>query len=745
MKKFFKTTIIVIVTLITLFFASLEFAPIFVKDYVVDHSEEIIGRKISIGNIDLNPFTFTANVDSFTLFEKDGKNPFIAFEKFRINLDPTKIISKTAAVSEIYMKGLYAQIFQHKDSFNFTDILDFLAKKDSIKTKQTQEALTNPEDSSSIVNAAEMAKKFPFNISVKNIIFEKGNIVYQDTKVGSKFQLQDFSINIPAVYLSNQSTNVGASFKFVDGGDLNVNITANAATNDFQLEIDLKDFDLACGKPYINEFINYKDFKGLLSTHLNIDGNFNKILSSNVRGKVSLNDVELTELSSKKIGVKHIDASIGQVNLEENKFHIQSVVVDGAYAHLDLYKGGKTNIDELLKISSSPKKDSIKTEKKEEKPLNAIIDNLLVQHTSVTANDLSIIKPFHYTVSAVTVKGTSINFNNPCTIDISAEFPEGGSVNVKYNGTLKNPGTMDAYISIKNLALKHFTPYSLHYTGYPLAAGTMAFASENKMKDFNIESQNIIDIYNIDVLDKDDSINPEFTVPMKVGLYILKDKDDKIQFDVPVSGNVKDPEFSYIKIIWKTIMNLLLKVAISPLKIVGNLATTGANAIGFNLGGNDEIYVDVTSTSFTSEQYAKAIKMMEIIVKDPKLELTFTQFYNPQKAVKEYKQHKLKSEFYKKTNGKTTLTELDERAILEISDSDETFKTFADSISANLDVKSMKKELLVFANKRNDELIKVLLQQKGITRKNVKVITAPVGTLNDYSGQAMYKITINVQ
>ena len=72
----------------------------------------------------------------------------------------------------------------------------------------------------------------------------------------------------------------------------------------------------------------------------------------------------------------------------------------------------------------------------------------------------------------------------------------------------------------------------------------MAFASENKMSGWNIESKNTIDIYNIDVGDKDGNTDPEYMVPMKVGLYILKDKDDKIQFDVPVKGNVKDPEFA---------------------------------------------------------------------------------------------------------------------------------------------------------------------------------------------------------
>ena len=439
---------------------------------------------------------------------------------------------------------------------------------------------------------------------------------------------------------------------------------------------------------------------------------------------------------------------------------MDSVIVDAAYAHLDLYKDGKTNIDVLLAPlmkKSAPAADSATAESAAEpekaqeepapkaKPMDARIGKLLVRNTKVSANDLTIKKPFNYTVSAITVNGSNINFNTPCTVNVSAAFPEGGSVSVKYKGALSDIGTMDAYISVKNLALKHFSNYSVHYTGYPLSAGTMAFASENKIKDFNLDSKNTIDIYNIDVGDKDDSVDPEYMVPMKVGLYILKDKDDKIQFDVPVQGNMKDPEFSVLKIVWKTVMNLIIKVALSPLKIVGNVASAGAGVVGFDLGKNDEVVIDPMSATFTSEQYAKASKMTEVLAKDPKLKLIFTQYYNPKKAANDHKQHKLKTEFYKQTQGKETLTELDERAILEIKDSDDAFKAYAKEHAANIDMKAFKKELADLAAKRNDDLLKVLQQQKGVTKKNLKVITAPTGELVSHKGKAMYKVTIDVQ
>lgn len=780
MKKALKITGIVIAALLILVIAALKFAPGIVRGYIVNNSEELIGRKVAIESISLDPFSFTLSIDSLAVFEKDGETPFVSFEMFRVNVDPFDMFMGTASVSEIYLKGLYARVLQHEDRFNFTDIIEFLAKGDSTALDSTAgvaaidsataKADTASVDSAGMVNAAEIAEGLPFNISVKNIVFEKGNIIYQDTKIGSKIHLQDFSLNIPAVYLSNKQTDVGLSLKFADGGDLNVKVEANAATNDFKLDVNLKDFALACGKPYLNDFINYKDFAGTLSVAVNMAGNLNDILSSDIKGTVSLDGVVLTETSGRTLGVNHVGVGIGKANINENNYVVDSVVVDGAFAHLDLYKNGKTNIDVLLKKGSADEPDSAQlaadqqlvlgdapdstaaTEVKEEpapaeksKPLKAKINKLLLQNTKVSATDHSITRPFNYTVSGITVLGSNINYDTPCSINVKAAFPDGGSLNVKYKGALSNIGTMDAYVSVKNLALKHFSNYSHHYTGYPLSAGTLAFASENKIKNFELDSKNTIDIYNIDVADKDPNSNPEFMVPMKVGLYILKDKDDKIQFDIPVHGNLKDPQFSVGKIIWKTVMNLLIKVALSPLKIVGNLASTGAGAIGLDLGKNDEIIIDATAKTFTSEQYAKASKMTEALSKDKNLKLVFTQLYNVRKTTEAYRTVKLKTEYYKKTHGKEKLTELDERAIAEMSDSGEGFVAYVKENGDKLDVKALRKELSTLAEGRNQDLLKVLSQQSGVTKKNIKVITAPANQLSSHRGKAMYKVSVDVQ
>ena len=357
MKKRY-IALIVLAALIVIVFAALKVAPGIAKNYIVNHSEEIIGRKMKIENVEFSPFSFTVTVDDFAIYEPDGTTPFVAFEKFRINVNPTHLIKKEISVSEIYLKGLYTRVAQKGDKFNFSDILDkFAADSTADSTTAKEEAAkTAPAIDSAQALNLDPNEMIGFSVAVENITLEKGNIIYEDLKVGSKIHTQDFSVAIPAVYFSNKDTDIGVNLKFANGGDLGVKVQFNMKTQDFGVNVTLNKLALSVAKPYLNDFIKYKDFEGSLGANLNVAGNVNNVLSSNVSGTVSVDGIKLTETSGKTLGVSHVGVGIAKANLNEMDFRVDSVIVNGAFAHLDLFKNGKTNIDVLLEPLSKPAK-----------------------------------------------------------------------------------------------------------------------------------------------------------------------------------------------------------------------------------------------------------------------------------------------------------------------------------------------------------------------------------------------------
>jgi hypothetical protein len=55
-----------------------------------------------------------------------------------------------------------------------------------------------------------------------------------------------------------------------------------------------------------------------------------------------------------------------------------------------------------------------------------------------------------------------------------------------------------------------------------------------------------------------------YDLPIKLALFILKDRHGVINLDVPVRGDLNDPQLKLGKIIWNTFKNLIIKIATYP-------------------------------------------------------------------------------------------------------------------------------------------------------------------------------------
>ena len=59
--------------------------------------------------------------------------------------------------------------------------------------------------------------------------------------------------------------------------------------------------------------------------------------------------------------------------------------------------------------------------------------------------------------------------------------------------------------------------------------------------------------------------------PVSLGVSLLKDSSGKIDINLPVSGAVDAPEFSFGGLVAQTIGNVLVKVVTAPVRAIGNL------------------------------------------------------------------------------------------------------------------------------------------------------------------------------
>jgi len=58
-------------------------------------------------------------------------------------------------------------------------------------------------------------------------------------------------------------------------------------------------------------------------------------------------------------------------------------------------------------------------------------------------------------------------------------------------------------------------------------------------------------------------------VPVKLGLALLRDRHGVIDLDVPVRGDLAEPDFRLGRVIWHAVLNVFAKIATSPFTLIG--------------------------------------------------------------------------------------------------------------------------------------------------------------------------------
>lgn len=299
-------------------------------------------------------------------------------------------------------------------------------------------------------------------------------------------------------------------------------------------------------------------------------------------------------------------------------------------------------------------------------------------------------------------------------------------------------------------------PYSLEYFARPLSNGNLSFTSQNIITNYNLKGTNKLDIYKCEVGEKNQTVSAEYgNVPLKLGLYVLKDRKDKIVLDLPVKGNVNSPEFSYKKLIFKTLINLLVKVATSPISLV-------AEQLGFDPEALSSIPLEPFEREFTSEQFDKFKQLSEISMAKLELALTLTQHTNYDKSIEELSLINLKIAYYMQNNPATQekgLDLIDLSQVKEISAKDESFIAFSNSLMLQKGLETQKtitetalilfkdeaeKQLISLMQERDNKLLEHFIQVLKLDASKIKIQSLPLEEIKAQSSKNQYNVGLEV-
>jgi hypothetical protein len=154
---------------------------------------------------------------------------------------------------------------------------------------------------------------------------------------------------------------------------------------------------------------------------------------------------------------------------------------------------------------------------------------------------------------------------------------------------LVKPIELDVTAKMRDLDLAPLSPYAVRYAGHGIERGKMSMDVNYKVApDGQLTATNKLVLNQLQF--GDEVAGAPASLPVKLAVALLADRNGVIDVDLPLSGSLNDPQFSVGPLIWKAVVNLIVKAVTAPFSLLtGGLGggSGESSAITFEPGGSE--------------------------------------------------------------------------------------------------------------------------------------------------------------
>jgi hypothetical protein len=129
---------------------------------------------------------------------------------------------------------------------------------------------------------------------------------------------------------------------------------------------------------------------------------------------------------------------------------------------------------------------------------------------------------------------------------------------------------LDLAAKIDDFDLPRLSPYVVRLIGYKVKSGHLDTDIELRSLQGELQGKSLFTISNAEVAPADAKIMQRFErqlrVPLPTALAVLKDSNNKMKLDVPITGDIADPKFSFTDAFNQALVKGMTKAAASYLK-----------------------------------------------------------------------------------------------------------------------------------------------------------------------------------
>jgi len=472
--------------------------------------------------------------------------------------------------------------------------------------------------------SASKSKENEFKFDVKNISVNNADIALTHLFEGEKIAHKFDNLFVKVANLSSDfSKPFDAKVAMKSSQKLNLDVDSKIKIEplDVSAKIKLNDTNLPKYFAYAKPFLEADLASGQLESSAEIS--YAKDIKADA--KVSIKDIRLNGKKAEKlVAFKSLD--LEKISFAKNDLAISGVSLNSPFIKAHLSKERKFNLSQIVKEDKNKAKTEAKPEtkkvaSKKEDELKFSVKNFSLKNGEVDFSDASLFMPFATTISKLNGKLTDIDKKRPSSGEFQGVVGKNGFAQITaklFPFELKQ--NTDIKLDFKDIDLVNVTPYSGQFVGYKIKKGKLNLNLNYSVTDSKLNGSNFINFDSLTLGEKVDS-KDAVNLPLSLAISILSDQNNQINIDLPVEGNLDDPDFKYGGVIWAAVKKLFADITLAPFRFLGN-------ALG--LGSKDLSSIDFLagSSELISSEAPKIADFIKLTGSKPKMKLSITPTYS---------------------------------------------------------------------------------------------------------------------
>ena len=548
---------------------------------------ELLFSQTVEGEIGLQLQDLECGLADFKINSPDGK---LVFDLPQLDLVHSQIdVGKRECVigSLEGQKGSLTLIRRSDNAINLLDLLPPSLEKDSSIKDSVADTVTADE--------------------AWHLFLEKGRlrdfqVVFNDFVPVAKAEIKVDKINLAIDKLGTGKGESGAcqlDLRLAERGRFSLNGPVELDPPRVEFDIDLRKLPLKTFQSYLNEHLDLVLVKGeaAASGHLSFGQEAPTVSNLSFVGKAAIDNLKTVDgrHAADLLNLQRLTLDGISFSNQPPAFSLQKLAAKGLQLSFVKESDGRSNFEMMLrKEGAVPENPTPLPEgdlgevSTDPSTIDLEFKKLQLSESTLTFIDRSMSPSFKMDLSDLEgeVEGLSSMGKKPAEVKLVGQL--NGQAPVSVSGFI-DPLAEDIYVDLKidgqGVGMTDLTPYSGKFVGYAISKGKISLDLAYKIEKQKLEANNSIFLDQFDFgssVESPDALN----LPVKFAVALLRDRHGEIHLNLPVRGELDDPEFSLGGIIIKVFINLITKAITSPFALIGSLAGGGEelNLVTFSAG-----------------------------------------------------------------------------------------------------------------------------------------------------------------